>query len=103
MTKDKKAVKRSPPQAPMKSAQYDLFTTFLTNKEGAVSNAIEIWDGIPKYFLTSKQQEKLRTHEGLANPFEWGTAFRDDHARSKYNLLCSNRKTGLQSVFPVRH
>lgn len=71
MTKNKKPFKRKPPKVPTKSAQYDLFTSFLTNDEGAVSNALEVWDGIPKYFLTSKQQQKLRTEEGLAQSYQW--------------------------------
>lgn len=101
MTKDKNAVKRSPPQAPMKSAQYDLFTTFLTNKEGAVSNAIEIWDGIPKYFLTSKQQEKLRTHEGLAKPFEWGYSFQGRSCKVEIQpALLKQKDGGYKAYFP---
>ena len=70
MTKNKELTTRKPPKEPVKSAQYDLFTTFLTNEEGAVSNALEVWDGIPKYFLTSKQQQKLRTEEGLAQSYQ---------------------------------
>jgi len=71
MTKDRHPPKRTPPKAPIKSVQFDLFTSFLTNDDGAVSNAIELWDGIPKYFLTPKQQAKLRTDDGLAQFYQW--------------------------------
>ena len=67
----KQEPKRTPPKQPVKSHQLDLFTTFLTNDEGAVSNALEVWDSIPKYFLNAKQQDKLRTEYGHADPYEW--------------------------------
>ncbi len=66
-----KKKKRKPPSLPIKSPQYDLFSEFVTNDRESVSNTIEVWDSIPKYFFTPKQVEKLRTKEGLANTFTW--------------------------------
>jgi len=53
------------------SLQYDLFSNFLSNDPESVSNTVEMWEIIPKYILTPKQIEKLRTKEGHANPFSW--------------------------------
>lgn len=62
---------KKPPKSHIKSLQLDLFCQFVTNNKNQVSNSIEIWDRIPKYFLTAKQAEKLRTEKGLAEPYEW--------------------------------
>lgn len=64
--------KASPPATPTKAApslQYDLFSAFLDNRKGSVSNLIEVWQSIPKYFLTPHQAKQLRTEDGLAQPF----------------------------------
>ncbi len=62
---------KAPPKAKMESVQYDLFSQFLTNNEKSVSNTIEIWESIPKYFFTQAQIEKLRTESGHADPYKW--------------------------------
>jgi hypothetical protein len=51
--------------------QYDLFTLFVTNEPNSISNTVELWESIPKYFFTPKQEEKLRTVDGLAKPYKW--------------------------------
>ena len=96
---DKEAAKRKPPAALMKSAQYDLFTSFLTNEEGAVSNAIELWDGIPKYFLTPKQQEKRRTDEGLAKPCEWEYSYQGRACKVEIQPALLKQKDGSYKAF----
>lgn len=53
------------------SPQLNLFGQFLSNNQSKVSNAIEIWESIPKYFLNHKQVEKLRTKTGHADPVKW--------------------------------
>ncbi len=70
MTKQKKPEKK-PPKEPIKSIQLDLFSQFLANDKSEVSNSVEYWESIPKYFLTPKQITKLRTSDGLAQPYEW--------------------------------
>lgn len=60
-----------PPSTPIKSIQYDLFALFVTNEPNSVSNTVELWESIPKYFFTPKQVEKLRTADGLARPCKW--------------------------------
>ncbi len=63
--------KKQPPKLPSRSIQFDLFSQFVTNNERSVSNAIELWDSIPKYFLTPHQVSKLRTPTGHADPYKW--------------------------------
>lgn len=75
MKNDVKAVavpmkKKSPPK-PVNSVQFDLFKSFVTNDKSDVSNSIDIWEAIPKYFINEKQAAKLRMDNGLANPFKW--------------------------------
>ncbi len=67
----KKMVKKRPPKEPIESIQLDLFRQFISNDRREVSNTVEVWESIPKYFFTSKQVEKLRTADGLAKPYQW--------------------------------
>lgn len=62
-----------------KSIQYDLFTQFLVNESGqtTVSNTVEFWEHIPKYFFTPSTIKRLRTQEGHADPFKWDYKFKD--------------------------
>ena len=69
-TPAKKKAKK-PPSIPIKSPQYDLFSQFVTNKEQDVSNTVEVWESVPKYFFTPNQVKKLRTPTGHADPYEW--------------------------------
>lgn len=64
--KEKRTIRRKPPIAPIKSVHMDLFSNFIANDLNEVSNTIEFWERIPKYFLNEKQQEKLREPSGLA-------------------------------------
>ncbi len=50
------------PSKPVKSVQYDLFSKFLGDDEG-LSNTIELWDWIPKYSVSKRQQNDLRNAE----------------------------------------
>jgi hypothetical protein len=99
MIKDKNPPKRTPPKAPIKSVQYDLFTSFLTNDDGAVSNALEVWDGIPKYFLTPKQQEKLRSDEGLAKPYDWEYICQDKPCKVRIQPALIEMNDGSYKAF----
>lgn len=75
MTEKKKPTTK-PPKQPIKSLQYDLFGQFVTNDVSEVSNTVEIWESIPKYFFTPRQVEKLRENNGLAHPFKWEYQYR---------------------------
>lgn len=54
--------KKTPP-APVKSAQFDLFSSFFGDSKD-LSNTIELWDAIPKYAVSQKQQNHLRDGKG---------------------------------------
>lgn len=68
---EKKALAKEPPKEPIKSLQLDLFSQFVTNNTSDVSNTVEVWESIPKYFFTPKQVEKLRTKTGHADPYKF--------------------------------
>jgi hypothetical protein len=99
MTKDKLPPARKPPRESTKSVQFDLFTAFLTNDEGAVSNAIELWDGIPKYFLTAKQQESLRTEDGLAPSYPWEYTYQGKPCKVRIQPALIEQKDGRDKAF----
>lgn len=63
--------KKPPPKTAVKSVQFDLFGQFITNDQSEVSNTVEIWETIPKYFFTPQQVKKLRTETGHADPYKW--------------------------------
>lgn len=69
LTQDKDSPKPVPAQ-PIKSLQFDLFGEFITNNKGDVSNTVEIWERIPKYF-PARTLEKLRPEKGQPDPYEW--------------------------------
>jgi hypothetical protein len=81
MTKKKntenKALAKEPPLDLMRSVQLDLFSEFLSNDLREVSNTVEYWERIPKYFISTQEQDKLRTAEGLANPYTYEYTVRD--------------------------
>jgi hypothetical protein len=57
----KKTVSAPPVKAPQ-SLQYDLFTTFF-GEAAELSNTIELWDAIPKYSVSPRTQNALRSAE----------------------------------------
>jgi hypothetical protein len=69
MTQDKDT-KKTPPAQSIKSLQFDLFGEFVTNNKSEVSNTVEIWERIPKYF-PARTLEKLRSGDGQPDPYEW--------------------------------
>ncbi len=60
---------KTPPILSEQSFQMDLFSEFLANDESEFSNTVDLWERIPKYFLSPQEQKTLRTAEGLAKPF----------------------------------
>ena len=67
----KQSADPQPPAEPVPNLQYEMFSSFLSNDMDEVSNTIERWERIPKYFLTPKQVTKLRTPDGGGKPFKW--------------------------------
>ena len=63
---------KSPPNAAFTGTQLSLFQSFLcnTNEERArLSNTIELWDGVPKYFVSRQEMTKHR-EKGLLPTLE---------------------------------
>ena len=52
--------RKSPPESVDKNKQYDLFTTFFSKDTRDLSNTIELWDAIPKYAVSPRQQNASR-------------------------------------------
>ncbi len=65
------ANKKHLPKLPDESVQLSLFSQFVSNNKSKVSNTVEIWESIPKYFFTPRQVKKLRTKSGHADPYKW--------------------------------
>lgn len=61
--------KRMPPDYKTQNIQYELFTNFVTNNEEGVSNTVELWERIPKFFFTAAKVKKLRNADGSAKPY----------------------------------
>ncbi|HMY90754.1 MAG TPA: hypothetical protein PLM85_08900 [Nitrosomonas sp.] len=83
--KKPKAPKRELPQ-PNQNLQIDLFRQFITNYDNDVSNSLDLWDSIPKYFLTSAQVKLLRIENGLAMPAQWSYSDRENKSDVSYTV-----------------
>lgn len=64
----------APPTQPLKSRQYDLFSTFFGEPQ-ELSNTIELWDSIPKYAVSPRAQNKLRNADGRLPVYEQSFAY----------------------------
>lgn len=84
MTKEKKKV--SPPsKEAFKAKQLNLFQNFLCNspaEQNQLSNTIELWDAVPKYFINRRRQEKLR-EKGLLPTATRDFVFKGQHLTVK--------------------
>ena len=78
-----------------------LFSQFVTNDKSEVSNTVEIWESIPKYFFTPKQVSKLRTSDGLAKPYQWDYQYKDTRCSVKIQpALIEQRDGSYKAYFP---
>ncbi len=97
----KKPEKKEAPKKSIKSFEYDLFSQFVTNDEKHVSNTVEIWECIPKYFLTPKKCEELRTPTGHADPYRWDYYYRDTEFSVKIQpALVEEEDRTYKAYFP---
>ena len=90
----KKQIDRQPPTKTVSSLQYDLFQTFVANDASEISNTIEVWESIPKYFLTLRQMDKLRTDKGHADPYVWDYTYKEKAYRVKIQPALIEQKDG---------
>lgn len=68
--------KRTPSETGKNSIQYDLFGQFLSNDSDDVSNTVEIWERIPKYFPAQVTSRQIK--EDGVQPLEWDYLERDE-------------------------
>lgn len=100
-TKKQGALMKKPPNEIKRSIQYDLFSQFITNDRSEVSNTLDIWDSIPKYFFTPQQVGKLRTETGHADPFVWNYEYQHKQCRVVTQpALIQQKEGGFQAFFP---
>ena len=93
--------KKKPPTVLIDSPQYNLFSQFVTNDPSEVSNTVEFWESIPKYFFSHQQVEKLRTEKGLAEPYKWSYFFNDTPFTVKIQpALIEQKNGGYKAFFP---
>lgn len=90
---------KTPPDTAPESIQYDLFTWFLANKPDDVSNTIEVWESIPKYFFTPKQVNKLRLPSGHADPYKWEYMRKDIPCMVKIQPALLEQEDGSYKAF----
>jgi len=90
---------KTPPSKAIKSVQYDLFSQFITNDQTEVSNAVEIWESIPKYFFTPRQVQKLRAETGHADPYKWEYVYDGKPCTVKIQPALIEQKDGKYLAF----
>lgn len=77
---EKKEKKKTPPmEKAFEGKQLDLFQDFLCNTPTELerlSNTIELWDAVPKYYINKRRQGKMRTKEGFLPTAERNFMFR---------------------------
>lgn len=92
---------KTPPKNPVKSVQLDLFSQFVTNDKSEVSNTVELWESIPKYFFTSRQVKKLRTRTSHADPYKWEYKYNGIACSVKIQPALIEQKDGsYKACFP---
>lgn len=99
MSDKKKSPMKKPPNNPIQSVEYDLFTQFISNNKKDVSNMVEVWESIPKYFFTPQQVEKLRTEKGLAEPYKWEFSHNQSVCIVKIQPALVEQKDGRYKAF----
>lgn len=71
MAASKKTDMKIPDKDDFSAKQLNLFQTFITNKPNQHSNLIELWDAVPKYHVTRRQQNKLRNDDGYLPVYKY--------------------------------
>lgn len=95
----KQMSKKKPPEKNVKSIQFDLFKQFVTNDQSEVSNSIDIWESIPKYFINEKQAKKLRYSDGLAQSFKWEYHYNNTLYMVKITPAQIEQENGKEKAF----
>lgn len=85
---------KKPPNSPTKNIQFDLFTEVLANDKESISNTVEFWERIPKYFFTKEQGKKLRTMDGLAKPYMYHYSYENHRCSVKIQPALIEQRDG---------
>lgn len=85
---------KQPPKKAIKNYQYDLFSQFVTNDKSKVSNTVELWESIPKYFFTPSKVQKLRNEMGYAAPYKWSYFYNGKPCMVKIQPALIEQKDG---------
>lgn len=81
------ATQRTPPAQIKPSKQYDLFTSFFGDAKH-LSNTIELWDAIPKYAVSPRQQNKIRDEKGALPVYEQEFEYRPTIEGAPQSIAC---------------
>ena len=76
-----------PPIKPLRSVQYDLFSTFF-GEAAELSNTIELWDAIPKYAVSPRNQNALRSADNRLPVHEYCFAYATRRAGQRIESAC---------------
>lgn len=109
-TTAKKALKKmkAVPPAAFINQQIDLFRDFLVNTDDErdrQSNAIDLWDSVPRYFITRAKQAKLRVQGGFLpiaeREFQYQGRFLTAEIRpARIKTTDKNGKTTTLEIYP---
>lgn len=70
----------APPESAFQGKQLSLFQTFLCGSDedrDRLSNTIELWDGVPKYFISKQEMNKRRNAQGFLPSVEKEFHYKD--------------------------
>jgi len=70
----------APPESAFQGKQLSLFQTFLCGSDedrDRLSNTIELWDGVPKYFISKQEMNKRRNVDGFLPSVEKEFQYKD--------------------------
>ncbi len=91
--------KKQPPKKEGNSLQLQLFSSFVSNNDNDYSNAIEVWEAIPKYFVTPKQMDEMRNNNGQADPIKWDFNYKDSAWTVKIQPAYVEQSDGKYKAF----
>ena len=85
------------PKTSIKSVQYDLFCTFY-GEPIELSNTIELWDSIPKYSVSYRRQNYLRTEDNRlpVHEYEFNYALRQKGQRMEHSCRVSVQPAAIK-------
>jgi len=87
MSKNLPQKRREPPLSAKQSLQMDFFTSFYGDSQD-LSNTIELWDAIPKYSVSSREQTKMRDKEGNLKPYKQEFCYRPTYGINPDTVTC---------------